>query len=161
MLAHLYGFDLHSKNRRFQERSKSTDVICEKDVDVEDIQYQVRLYIVASMYLVPTLCTKITNDIGPMLEAVLRTDGYPSSLRDVAKYIYVTHADAAADLRGPLVAIVAKHLAEWASEEDFEQLFLDVPQLGVELIRFVVEGAVVIKVATSQTAASGRSKRKR
>ena len=67
-------------------------------------------------------------------------------------------------MRKPLVTFLAEHLADWAGSQEFGQLVLDVPQLGVELLRSTVESAATVKVAESQCTVVGKtkgSKRKR
>ncbi|KAK5134184.1 hypothetical protein LTR08_006844 [Meristemomyces frigidus] len=162
LLAHLYGLHFNGRDGYWHPHDRTT--VFSTDNGMEYVKYQVDLYVAASKYLVPLLCTQIRNEFGVMLEGVLQADGYPVYLEEVTKHIFHTHVDAAAELRNPVVALVASHLTTWADSGDFEQLLLNVPQLGVELIRFVVEHgspASTIKVAAGQTAASERPRRKR
>ena len=126
--------------------------------------YQVEVYVVASKYLVPTLCTQIMDGFESMLNGITITDGYPALIKYVAKRIYLKYSDAAAEMKKPLITLLAKHLVDWAGSEELEQLLLEVPELSVQLIRAVVQNGSEAKGAASLDTSSAKArgpKRKR
>jgi len=84
-------------------------------------------------------------------------------LGQIARHIYIRHADAAVELRKVIVAQFVKRARSWLETAEFERLLYDVPDLAADVVRALL-GDSEVKVAkksVERTAASGRSKRKR
>lgn len=136
------------------------------DQGTEHVKYRVDLYVVANKYLVPNLCAEIVQEFADMLFAITGTGTYPTYVEQVARHIYLTHADSAAELRRPVVELFAKYRDSWTTCAEFGQLVHDAPEFAHELILAMTGaggGQTPRKAAESQerTAATGRSKRKR
>ena len=100
----------------------------------------VDLYVTASKYLVPTLCSQIAEDFTGMLKVVKGGTGYSASMDKVTWHVYSTHAGAADELRKPIVAQIAANIAEWREAAEFAQLIADLPVLALGIINALAGG---------------------
>ncbi|KAK4902362.1 hypothetical protein LTR27_001266 [Elasticomyces elasticus] len=99
------------------------------------------LYVTASKYLVPTLCSQIVDDFPGMLEAVAGDKEYSVNVVRVSQHVYKSHAGAADELRHPIVSMIAANISEWQKDEKFYYLIARQLELGVDIIR-ALAGAI-------------------
>ncbi|KAK5123786.1 hypothetical protein LTR85_002422 [Meristemomyces frigidus] len=163
LLAHIYSLHFNGRNGYVKHKDRAK-VSCDEN-GAEYVKYQVTLYITASKYLVPTLCTRVAEDFGQMLDCIVVDGGHSGYIVQIVKHIYVTHADAAVDLRGPMVTLFGNFASVWITDDWCRQLLFDVPELGVDLIATLAGVAIAVAEPRTQmvgrTAASARSKCKR
>jgi len=103
--------------------------------DDDYMKYLVDLHITASKYLAPTTQERIGFTFEAALAEFMYNDGV------LVKYVYVTHAGAASELRKPMAASFARmgdNVAE-TQERVAKQLLLDVPEFAVDLMKALME----------------------
>ncbi|KAK5685407.1 hypothetical protein LTS10_003485 [Elasticomyces elasticus] len=99
------------------------------------------LYVTASKYLVPTLCSQIVDDFPEMLEAVAAGKEYSVNVVRASQHVYKIHAGAADELRIPIVSIIVANISKWQKDEKFYYLIASQPELGVDIIRALAGAA--------------------
>lgn len=72
LIAYFYGLHFNGRDANSKERFAIT---CDAR-GVEYVKYQVDLYIVASKYLVPDLCSQVASDFVEMLDSLIMVDEY-------------------------------------------------------------------------------------
>lgn len=163
VLAHVYGLNYDGRNGYTKDKDR-TKVPCDA-TGAAYVQYQVTLYVTASKYLVPTLCTQIADEFGQLLGCIVVDGGHSGYLAEVVRHVYVTHAEAAVDLRAPIVRLFQSCANLWITDEWCRQICLEVPELTLDLATALTGVDIAVAQPTTQagerTAASMRSKRKR
>ncbi|KAK3075797.1 hypothetical protein LTR53_000622 [Teratosphaeriaceae sp. CCFEE 6253] len=112
----------------------------DKDVPDSDAECYFRvvravdLYVAASKYLVPAVCTEIASVFPGILRAVKDGSLYSFDMARVVRHVYLTHAGAADDLKVPIVAMIAVDIDEWKKSANFESLIAAVPDLAVSVM---------------------------
>lgn len=150
MIATFYGHSGHEKTS-----------VTNSENGAAYVMYTIDLYVTASKYLVPTLCSEVVRDMGEMMEVLTEDDGYPEHLGRVANHIYATHADAAVDLRKPLVHIIVQHVNMWKDSDGFKQLLADIPDLAFDVVLTLAGNKGGSPTRKLKGAAASAGKRKR
>ncbi|KAK4961901.1 hypothetical protein LTR10_002394 [Elasticomyces elasticus] len=104
---------------------------------VELLKCLIDLYVIASKYLVPNLCSQILDDFPEMLEAASGGQGYSGNVLKVAWHVYRTHAEAAVDLRDPITSVIATSIGKWQGDDRFPYLIRSQSDLAVDVIRML------------------------
>lgn len=110
-------------------------------------KYLVHLHIAASKYMVGCLQSHIASHFPSVLTNIDKLSGYVEHADDVARHVYLEHADEATELRQHIVAHFRGHLARISKMADFRKLLLDVPELSADL----VEASAPVRQATGGT----------
>lgn len=128
------------------------------DKELQKAKWDVNAYVVASKYLIPSLCSDIIDRFGEMLEAAVTecpsVADQLARLEELAQQIYRTHSDAAHELREQIV----EQLKRRADMKDLKQLLLEIPELGFDLIvAFAEEHKKMSSLSSSKGAAIKRA----
>ncbi|KAK5697632.1 hypothetical protein LTR17_023947 [Elasticomyces elasticus] len=128
--------------------------ISSTDKGVQQVLYVVDLYVTASKYLVPSLCSKIVEDFTTMLNAVQGEAGYSANIESVAFHVYSVHVGAAEELRGPIVGVIVANIEAWRASTYFAQLVAELPELAMDVIGLLAGAKQQPAVKKSKRAAA-------
>ena len=118
MIAHLYNVDL--------DESEAPSISC-KPSDLEDVKYQVDLYVLGAKYLIPGLCKKARASFRLQLQRLNRG---LAKLYRITRHVYLTRADEAVALREDICEAFLQDANCFVDTLEFELLCKGIPELG-------------------------------
>lgn len=103
----------------------------------------VNLYVVATKYLVPTLRSKVLKAFPSNMEGNSRR--FPDAVEKAVRHVYQECKDEAMDLRKPIINMFAEYVGVLGGMPQYKKLFLDIPELGVDVIQAIAEMQELLK----------------
>ena len=149
MIAWIYGMQYSPQHRYHNQKQFSSPI--PDDDKLEFAKYQVDLFFTAEKYLLSRLATSVEGYFFHVLLAVVFER--PEHLHDIARYVYITRAEEAVELRKHVATRYIDKLQIFKSREDSKEVLSDIPDLAYDIIRL---GAPVVGSKDGMAALSHR-----
>lgn len=107
-------------------------------------------YVVGQKYLVQSFRTNAERNIRRALRAAPNTDSCHILLARAVRYVYITHSEAAADLRWVLVDQFTEHVSSVSDHDVWKELFREVPEFAHEAMDAVLEQKSELKAVSGK-----------